>query len=82
MLFSLPAQAVPYEISNGDSVKVTVTAEVFELAVISIEDCENNPDDDGCYILVESEEEPKHFCEDHPDGYGCKYYKPEAKQNE
>lgn len=81
VLFSSAAQARPVTFDSGVVTTINVTATVVE--IIDEEFCLKNPDSDDCKgLLIINTEPPRHFCEDHPDGYGCKYYKPEAKQNE
>ena len=63
MFLAMPAYAE--ELRNGDTLTVKVTATIKEMGP---------PTED---MIIEQTEEPQHYCEEHPEGVGCKYYKPE-----
>lgn len=76
--FPTDPMSAPYEIGSGEVIKISVSAEVNQAVFVPTEkQCLEDISIEGCDLLVPFEGNPRHFCEDHPDARGCKFYKPE-----
>lgn len=64
------------EIGSGESVSVSVCAEVLPMANIVEERCAAEPELEFC-DMVNYAEEVKHPCEINPKQTGCSFYRPE-----
>lgn len=70
--------AASYDLESGVPITIQVRAEVDQTILVpTLEECSVNNELEGCDLLVPFEGNPRHFCEDHPDARGCKFYKPE-----
>jgi len=67
LLVTASVLARPVTFENGVAETVTISVTVTPLIEVSPEICAAEPETMGCENVVLTTEDPKHYCEDHPE---------------